>query len=258
MGSERFPGERPGWSEGFEYDYSRHVAAYHYAFERAAGLRVLDAGCGEGFGTQILADTAASVTGIDYSDAAIAECRRLWNKPNLRFEQVDLTHPGTRDEAYDLVLNFQVLEHMVDPRPVLEGLRTLMGSTGTLLLTTPNRLRTFSENPYHVHEYTAPELRELLSTVFSSVELFGIHGSATVEAVEASRERSVQRILRLDPLGIRHLLPESVIKFAFGGLSKLVRRQLRSAGSANIVPEDFTVSRDGIDVALDLLAECRV
>jgi len=257
MASDHFTGERPGWGKDFDYDESRHLAAYLYAHSLAAGKRVLDAGCGEGFGTVTLADVAASVIGVDYSAEAIRACRAKWSKPNLRFQQLDLTNPGDFDERFDLVLNFQVLEHIADEIPFLEGLKARVAPGGSLLLTTPNILKTFSENPYHLREYTAEELRALLSKVFSKVTLRGMHGNAKVSEFDRGRERAVKRILRLDPLGIRNLLPSSLVNFAFAKLSVLVRRQARqSAGQALIRPDDFHVADERIDEALDLVALC--
>lgn len=260
MDAKKFTGERPGWGEGFEYDYARHLAAYRFAATLAAGRRVLDAGCGEGFGTRTLAGVAAQVTGVDYSQSAIDECRRLWitpDTPDLRFERIDLTRPEGLGETFDVVLNFQVLEHIRQPGPFLAGLRALVGQGGVLVLTTPNRLRTTSENPYHVREYSAGELGELLRGVFGSVEMLGMHGSARVEAFEAARARAVGNILRLDPLAIRNLLPAWLVRFAFARLARLVRRRAAPSGAADIVPEDFQVGADDIDRALDLVALCR-
>ena len=254
-----FTGERPGWGEDFDYDYARHVAAYRHAATLVAGRRVLDAGCGEGFGTSTLAATATEVVGVDYSEAAIRECRRLWcgqARPNLRFELADLSRPGSFDERFEVVLSFQVLEHMQESTAFLRALRERLLPGGILVLTTPNRLRTVSENPYHVREYTADELRAELSTVFTEVTIRGIRGNDKVELFEEGRARAVGRILRLDPFGIRHLLPRSVIEFAFAKLARMVRRRARPAGQPAIVPEDFSVTDDAIDRALDLLAVC--
>ncbi|HYC00266.1 MAG TPA: class I SAM-dependent methyltransferase [Candidatus Limnocylindrales bacterium] len=257
MDPNKFTGERPGWGEGFDYDFARHVAAYRFASTLSAGKRVLDAGCGEGFGTQIIADVAKEVVGVDYSDQAISECRRLWSKPNLRFQQVDLTRPGSFTDTFDVVLNFQVIEHIADPLPFLRGLHARLAPEGVLIMTTPNRLRTVSENPYHVREYTGPELHSLLAGVFGRVEMQGMHGNQKVEEFEAGRARAVRNILRLDPLGVRNMLPRSVVNFAFARLAKVVRRQARPQGAAEIVPEDFFVRADSIDRALDLVALCR-
>ncbi len=257
-GPGTFTGERPGWTEDFDYDKARHLAAYVYARELAVGRRVLDAGCGEGFGTQTLAAVAEEVVGVDYSADAIATCRSNWREPNLRFEHVNLSEPNDFSETFDLVLNFQVLEHIADEIPFLEGLKARIAPEGRLLLTTPNRLKSFSENPYHLREYVADELRALLERVFSNVEILGMHGNEKVTAFDAGRERAVNRMLRLDPLGIRNLLPRSLVEFAFARLSVVVRRQAKQhARTDEIVPEDFSASAQRIDEALDLIALCR-
>jgi 2-polyprenyl-3-methyl-5-hydroxy-6-metoxy-1,4-benzoquinol methylase len=259
MATDKFTGERPGWGEDFDYDESRHVAAYGYARELAEGKSVLDAGCGEGFGTVTLTETASSVLGVDYSEDAIAACRKKWEAPNLSFRRLDLTHPDAFDEQFDLVLNFQVLEHIQDELPFLEGLKARIKPGGRLMLTTPNALKSFSENPYHVREYTSDQLRALLEQVFSEVEIHGMHGNEKVAAFDAGRERAVKKILRLDTLGLRNLLPESVTNFAFANLSVLVRRSARreSAITGAIRPEDFEVRSDALDEALDFVALCR-
>jgi SAM-dependent methyltransferase len=255
--SAEFTGERPGWGEGFDYDESRALAAYRYAATLASSSRVVDAGCGEGFGTQLLADVATSVAGLDYSAAAIALCRQTWHKPNLSFRHADLTRPFAITETFDLVINFQVLEHLRDDLAFVQNLRTLLAPGGRLLLTTPNRLKSFSENPYHLREYTAPELRHLLERVFPHVTLLGMHGNATVTAFDRGRERAVKRILRLDPFGLRKLLPRPLVTFAFAKLAVLVRRRARSGTQQPaITPDDFFVSADNLDDALDLVALC--
>ena len=259
MASENFTGERPGWGKDFDYDESRHLAAYIYASELAKDQSVLDAGCGEGFGTVTLVDAAASVLGVDYSNEAIEACRKKWDKPNLSFRRLDLTDPQGFEEQFDLVLNFQVLEHIENEPPFLEGLKARIKPGGRLMLTTPNILKTFSENPYHVREYTGDQLRALLKGVFSEVEILGMHGNDKVKAFDAGRERAVKRILRLDPLGLRNFLPQALINAAFAKLSVVVRRSARQqAGTTEqIRPENFCVRTDAVDEALDLVALCR-
>ena len=256
--SSGFSGERPGWGdEHFQYDEARHIAAYLYAAQLASGKRVLDAGCGEGFGTQTLAPVAASVVGIDYSEDAIAYSRSKWRAPNIRFERVDLTNPRGFDEKFDLVLNFQVLEHIDDEVPFLEALRALLAPNGVLLLTTPNRLRSFSENPYHVREYTQAELGGLLTKVFDAVVLSGMHGNEKVTAFDQRREREVQRVLRLDPLRIRRFLPRRAVEAAFAKLGIYVRKRASAnEPGQSIAPSDFYVSPTRLDEALDLIALC--
>ncbi len=254
----RFTGERPHWGEGYDYDEARHLAAYRFAAAKAAGLRVVDAGCGEGWGTVSLAENATSVLGLDYSADAVAFCRQRWGSSHVEFRQADLTREPSEGESGDLVCNFQVIEHIQDPLPFLEGLRARIAPGGCLVLTTPNRLRSVSENPYHVREYTAPELAELLGGVFGSVEILGMHGNDKVEAFESARAASVARILRLDPLGIRNMLPRGLVLWAFAKLSAVVRRSARqSTSQEKLTPSDFHVDAAEVDRALDLVAICR-
>jgi 2-polyprenyl-3-methyl-5-hydroxy-6-metoxy-1,4-benzoquinol methylase len=259
MAEATFTGERPGWGTNFDYDEARHLAAYDYASTLVVGKRVMDAGCGEGWGTQRLADHAASVLGVDYSDVAVAACRSKWDKANLDFKQVDLTEAPGAGQQFDVVLNFQVLEHIDDPGPFLRGLRSRVADDGLLMLTTPNLLMSFSENPYHVREYTAEELQALLGEVFGTVDIVGVQGNERVTAFDERRKQAIERILRLDPLGIRNILPQWLINFAFARLAVLVRQQAKGPESTDdlIEPADFFVAGENVDSALDLVALCR-
>lgn len=254
-----FTGERPGHGEHFEYDEARHRAAYLHARELARGRDVLDAGCGEGFGTALLAETARAVLAVDYSADAIAAARAAHARPNLEFRQLNLYDLPSLDRRFDLVTNFQVVEHLTEPTGFLRALGSVLRPDGVLMLTTPNRLTTVSENPYHVREYTADELAELLRPLFARVAVGGVLGSARVRAFDAERKRQVDRILRLDPLGLRKLLPERLVKAAFARLSVLVRRRISDhvAESRAITPADFTVVAESRPDALDLVAFCR-
>ena len=254
-----FTGERPGRGEGFAYDEARHLAAYLYARELARDREVLDAGCGEGFGTVLLAETARRVVGIDYSEAAVAAARAAYRRPNLEFRRLDVHELPGLGLPFDLVTNFQVIEHLPEPGRFLTAVRAALKADGVLMLTTLNRLTTVSENPYHLREYTAEDLRELLRPIFSRVDLYGMMGNAKVRAFDAERARQVQRILRLDPLGLRHRLPAWLVRFVFGRLSVLVRRRVvgAAAETRSIVPADFAVVEESRPDALDLVALCR-
>lgn len=255
---DRFTGERPGRGPGFAYDEARHLAAYLFAGEHVHGRAVLDAGCGEGFGTVLLADGARSVLGIDRDPDAVAAARRAHVRPNLEFRRLDVASLPTIGRCFDLVTNFQVIEHLDDPVPFLTAVSGVLGDGGTLVLTTPNRLTSASENPYHVREYTADELQQVLEKVFRRVTVHALVGNPRVQEFEQARARQVRRILRLDPLGLRHLLPAGVVRTVFARLSILVRRRVadEASGTCAITPADFTVIDDRCPDAIDLIAIC--
>jgi len=255
---EAYTGERLAAEDPrFAPDMARHLAAYHLVAPLVEGREVLEAGCGEGYGAGLLAASAARVVAVDYDTAALDLARRRHSAPNLEFRAVDLldlarSSPG----SFDAVTNFQVLEHLDDPAPFLRAAAACLRPGGRLILTTPNREASVSENPFHVREYTAPELAELLRPHFETVLVRGIVGTERVYAFERARGEQARRILRLDPLGVRHLLPQGLVRWAFARLALLVRSRV-ARGDGDLVrleTGDFSIATTEPPQWLDLLA----
>lgn len=250
-----FTGERlPGGGDPlFAVDMARHLAAYRYAAGLAGGRTVLDAGCGEGYGARLLADVAASVLGIDRAEP-IAAARARHRRENLAYEVADLAALETLGRRFDLVVSFQVIEHVEDPLGYLRALAAATAPGGTLVVTTPNRPMSVGENPYHLREWTAPELLALARPVLPSARMLGVHGSPRVLAYERARGEQIARILRLDPLGLRRLLPAVLVHRVFPKLATLVRRRVAGGAALPAVDEtDFRVGEGDMDTALDLV-----
>src|SRR5439155_1042792 len=147
---EGFTGERLSEVDGeFGVDLERHLAAYRFARARAAGRTVLDAGCGEGYGAALLAEVAVRVVGADRMEA-IALARARHRDPRLELRAIDLERLDGLDGRFDLVVSFQVIEHLPDPVGFLAALARRAAPGGEILVTTPNRLMSVSENPYHL------------------------------------------------------------------------------------------------------------
>jgi SAM-dependent methyltransferase len=252
--SVRFTGERlHEGQELFALDLARHRAAYEFARERVAGARVLDLGCGGGSGAALLAGTASRVLGVDRV-APDAASRRA----GTAFCLADLAALPLRAHAFDVVVSFQVIEHLADPAPYLRAIGELLAPRGTALLSTPNRELSDGVNPYHVREYLSAELRELLARHFAEVELYGVGTSEPVRRHLEARSRRIRRVMRLDPLRLRDRLPRTWVErlFALGAL--LVRRAgARAEGTPDASWRDFPVGRADDATSLDWLAVCR-
>ena len=159
-------GERtvPGLAEE-NYWFRRHEVVYQRLADRCAGRDVLEAGCGEGYGADLLADVAHHVIGLDYDESAVAHVKARY--PRVEMRHGNLAELPLPDGSVDVVVNFQVIEHLWDqPQFVAECLRVLRPG-GALMMSTPNRI-TFSPgldtpiNPFHTRELNAAELTELL------------------------------------------------------------------------------------------------
>lgn len=255
-----FTGERvSARDEDFRPDLAQHLAAYHACLPFVSEKIVLDGGCGEGYGAKCMAETARMVVGVDRSWNVVREARRNGAR-NVHFSCGDLLELGFREASFDTVCTFQVLEHLRQPDAYLREAFRVLRPSGRFILTTPNRLTSFSDNPYHVKEYRPEELRELVEPLFSSTEILGIFGNERVRTLQSSRRRHVTAILKLDPLGLRRALPASMQKWAFARLARFVRRRIREEhleSFGELSASDFIVGRDRVEESLDLLAICR-
>jgi len=140
---------------------------------------ILDFGCGSGYGVYMLAREARNVVGIDYSATAIDYAKREFQSDNVTYFCCD----ATTDDAiavinrkdFDIVLSFDVIEHIEKYFDYLDNIRQLVSDRGIAIIGCPNRLQTFAWNrcwnPYHFQEFSPYQFEKVLSQYFSSVTL---------------------------------------------------------------------------------------
>jgi SAM-dependent methyltransferase len=153
---------------------------HRYAFARrlVAGKRVLDAACGEGYGSAMLAKVARDVVGVDIDEASIAHARaRYGATANLRYERRDATALDFAAASFDIVTCFETLEHVEAQETMLDGFRRLLADDGVLIVSSPDK-HTYSEvagfrNEFHVRELYRNELLAHLKPRFADVRLYG-------------------------------------------------------------------------------------
>ena len=155
-----------------------HWHRYAFAAPLVGGRRVLDAACGEGYGSNLLAGHAREVVGVDVSDDAIrhARARYLPARANLRFEQADATTLPFADGSFDAVVSFETLEHLAAHEQLVAGFARVLVDDGVLLISSPDKL-TYSDvagfrNEFHVRELYRQELQDLLAAHFPHVRLY--------------------------------------------------------------------------------------
>src|SRR5581483_9203966 len=162
----------------FISSYADHILRYRFAEPYCQGKRVLDAGCGIGYGAaHLAAHGAMKVTAIDISDAALREAQSLFNFKTLTFQNLNVEKIGDSFDQFDVVVNFENIEHVRNPERLVAGASKLLPS-GTFITSTPNgEISTFIDgklaNEFHVKEFTATEFVDLLTPYFQDVRLFG-------------------------------------------------------------------------------------
>lgn len=154
---------------------AEHLARYRWAAAWADSRSVLDAGCGVGYGLQMMKGGGSSaLTGVDISAEAV-EASRARLGQSARIEQADIAALPFEDRSFDLVLCFETIEHVTDQDAALDELRRVLRPTGMLAISSPNRDVYLQGNPHHTREYTPAELQDALGRRFGNVALAAQH-----------------------------------------------------------------------------------
>lgn len=177
------PGERQ-YPFALEDVRNDHLARYEFACRYIkAGQQVLDAACGVGYGSFILADrTGAHVTGIDISEQAIRSANQFWKHANNHFVQADCTQTGLCKGSMDVAVSFETIEHIEAADELLQELFTLLRPGGVLICSTPNEEKwpfSQSNHKYHIRHYTADEITAMVEQHGFKVREFWSQPSAT-------------------------------------------------------------------------------
>src|SRR5262245_12970795 len=162
--------------------YAEHIQRYEFALSYCRGKRVLDAGCGTGYGSHFLAANGAkSVLTVDISAEALTEARQRYKADGLSYERRDVESLGD-DPAltgkFEVIVNFENLEHLHNPAQLVKGASRLLTKGGIFITSTPNGDISSKDasgkptNIFHVKEFTAEELASLLLPHFK-FELYG-------------------------------------------------------------------------------------
>ena len=219
------------------YWFRRHLVVYEWVAERVVGRRVVDMACGEGYGSDLLAGSAASVVGVDANPEAHEHARLRYVRPNLRFER-DLVESFS--EPCDAVVFLQTIEHVQDAGAMLDHFRSMLEPGGVAYVSTPNLLTLAppgaekSDNPWHVHEYRAGEFGDLCRGHFDRVEVLGLFHARRLRAHELAIRLGwdhVHRALRLT-------------------------RPFYDRFTPAISTSDFALRAGDLDRALDFVAVC--
>ena len=153
---------------------AEHHARYRHAAQLVAGRSVLDAGCGVGWGSALLAHAgAARVTGLDIDAGALADATGRTDAAT--FVRGDLTDLPFADASFDVVVCYEAIEHVARPLLALDELRRVLAPDGVLTVSSPNPDVYPAGNPFHVHEFTPDELRRELSFRFRHVSAWQQH-----------------------------------------------------------------------------------
>jgi SAM-dependent methyltransferase len=188
----------------FDHDtVAEHVARYRWAECFLPSGRLLDVACGTGYGTALLDRGNAEILGAEYSFDAIRFGRSRYG---IRCVQADGQRLPFGDHVFDGIVSLETIEHVPDPYGFMRELSRVLRPGGRLVLSTPNRLLSLGNNPYHLREFSLDELTVALRMRSFSVETVrGQHwrvGTSLLERIWGLR-RALFEIQRRPGVGTR-------------------------------------------------------
>lgn len=151
--------------------YQEHLARYAFAAQWIQGKKVLDVGCGVGYGSKWMAQNGAeSVLGFDLSIDAITHANEFYSHEKVTFKVASATD-FFFEEKFDVVTCFELIEHVEAQSNVISCIRKVLKEDGVLIISTP---RALEEKRVHFHtkEFSLEEFKDLLETYFPKVTLY--------------------------------------------------------------------------------------
>jgi len=203
------------------YPMVDHLARYHFAEKYVKDQAILDVGCGTGYGSATVAHNSRFLVGIDQSRNAISYAGKHYAGPRTEFIVQDASHLGFSDDTFDVVLSFEMIEHLQDPAMFLSQINRVLRKGGLFIISTPNKIYTSPGRAtpiwkFHKTEYYASEFEDLLRQFFE-VRMFGQRISSTQYAQWDKRILKLQRYGRILPSALIRLVPMRFIFATVGG-----------------------------------------
>jgi SAM-dependent methyltransferase len=245
-------GERVVTQEGgFNATWQRHVAAYVLIEPFLGPGRVLDLGCGVGHSFHRLAPR--ETVGVDIDARALEGQER-------ETVQADMRALPFEDSSFASVVSVQSVEHVPDPERVVAEAARVLEPGGVAIFVTPNRLTLGRPDeiidPYHFIEFDPGELGRLGERAFGEVEVHGLFGSERYLELFGEERVTMNKLLRLDPLRVRRLVPRRARQSLYDRMLRHYRPP-EDPRSEAITTDDFELRSHGLDECMDVVAVCR-
>jgi ubiquinone/menaquinone biosynthesis C-methylase UbiE len=204
--------------------FMRQLFAYEQAAKEINGT-VLEIGSGEGYGIKLLAPHSSRYIAIDKFKPVNSD-----NFKSVEFIQMEVPWlNGLEDQLFDVVICFQLIEHIQDDKTLLKEIYRVLKPGGKLLLTTPNKTMSLTRNPYHMREYTTEEFRKLISFYFQPDKIYfgGVYGDEQIMQYQEKNKASIAKWKKWDIFNLEENLPGKWFQVPYDILNRMNRNKLK-------------------------------
>lgn len=247
--------------------YLRHLFAYYFAKDNILeNSAVLEVGCGEGYGTFLLQKKFKKIIGLDVDKNIVAHASKKYGSENCIFRVYDGLKLPYKDDTFDAVISFQVIEHIQDDINYISEIYRILKRNGIFLLTTPNRTYRLKPgqkpwNRFHIREYYLHELENILKNKFLDIKVWGIRGDEEVQRIETERVKQGLGINSFVLLNLRKIIPETLKPVIIKILRRIIHRNQRSKNKRYFLNKyslkNYYIIKSNLRDSLDFLAICK-
>lgn len=263
--SERVVEDYAGESLEDYFIYQYHIATYKYVTNNVANKKVLDFGCGSGYGTALISQHCKEIIGIDISNEAVEYAKSKYSSSNLSFLSIDSVETCPlpfNDNEFEVILSFQVIEHIDNTTAFLKEINRVLKPGGEAIIVTPDRsTRLFSFqkpwNIWHVKEFSKDSLSKELGSIFNETNILKMGAPYSILSSELKRTKMMKWI------SLPFTLPfisDNIRKKALMTLKKIKNKRNKIKGKDKILrtfdDSIFEISEE-VDRSINLVALCR-
>lgn len=151
-----------------------HIDRYNFAVPYIHNKMVADVACGSGYGTHLLASRKAKkVIGVDCDRKTIQYAKKRYPRYNITYKVGSANSLPFTSISIDVIVSYETIEHIKKPTEFLNEAKRVLNKSGLLIISTPNKINSIGDNPFHFREYDLREFNQMLSRYFREITYYG-------------------------------------------------------------------------------------
>ncbi len=193
--------------------YFEHLVRYFFASQFVKGKVVLDAACGSGYGSKILALAGAKkIIAIDIRKDVINYAKKTYSHPAIEYQVRDLNELKLPKNSVDVIVSFETIEHVENPQKLMRLLKGFLSKDGVAIWSTPDKKHSTHDNEFHLHEMSALEFRTTLKKMFKSNVFFKQINQVSTSIFQTQNQIKPQYEYNFNEMGTTEVQVENFAK----------------------------------------------
>lgn len=155
-----------------------HYQRYQFSKQFVKNKIVLDAACGEGYGSSLLAEDAIRVYGVDINPEVVEIANEKYGNSRVSYLVGSVAELPFEDDFFDIIISYETIEHISSElqQCFMNEIKRVLKQDGMLLMSTPNKAvytdLVNANNEFHIKEFYLQEYKDFLKNFFENIEFY--------------------------------------------------------------------------------------